>query len=755
MAAVAETDVAQSRHTRPGRTRAHGVLVPFVAAAFLGAGLLFSVEPLIGKLVLPLLGGSPAVWNTCLLFFQGMLLAGYAYAHYGIRLLGLRGHATLHLALVVVSLLLLPPAIGSAPPPAAGSPVLWLLLLLVRAVGLPFFVLSATAPLVQRWFASTTHPSARDPYFLYAASNLGSLAGLMLYPFVLEPLTGLRAQAFGWSAGYFLFAGLIASLIVWARRRGRAGSAEAGAKAAEPVRPLPAAPAPIAATTALRWTGTAFVPSALLLAVTGYVTTDVAPMPLLWLLPLALYLATFVAAFGTTGTAGLRGARTLQPAVTLIVAGAVVAGYNPMWMLPLHLVALTIASYLGHARLAAERPPAVQLTTFYLWISVGGTLGGVFGVLVAPFVLMPEPEYALLLVAALLLPAGGTASATAAPRTATAIIAAGAVAAAALGLSIGKEWGVAVLAVVVVSVMLQRIEMSRTGLVFAMALFLSIIGTMSASSRGGEVLERDRNFFGTLRVRQGDGYNRLVHGRTLHGAQSLDPEERARPTTYYSADGPLGDVFRLLSDRSGGSRIGVVGLGAGTAACHGRPGDEWDMFEIDPAVVRMALDPRLFTFLEQCAPTANIIIGDGRRALVARDAARYDLLILDAFSSDAIPSHLLTREAFALYADRLAEGGLLAVHISNQHLDLAPVVASNAAFVALHAWVRDDRGGGDLSHNASQWAVMTATAARLDALRDVAGWNPLEPEPRFRPWTDDYTNLISVLRLLRFTGSGQ
>jgi hypothetical protein len=741
------------------------LLVAFVATAFLSAGLLFSLEPMVGKLMLPLLGGSPAIWNTCLLFFQAMLLAGYAYVHFGIRLLGVRRHAVLHVALIAASLLLVPPDVGTPEPPIHGSPVWWLLLLLLRTIGLPFFVMSATAPLVQRWLAESSHPSGRDPYFLYAASNLGSLAGLMLYPFVLEPLTGLRAQALGWATVYVLFAVLLATLAVriWreAGRRGvgaPAGSTPVAAAATPGALPAgpgptvqPAGAEPVAPLTAARWTAVAFVPSALLLAVTGHVTTDIAPMPLLWLLPLSIYLATFVAAFAGRGERLLPWARARQPVVVIGVVIAVLVGFNPVWMLPVHLAALALAAWLGHAQLAAERPPAVQLTAFYLWLSVGGTLGGVFGVLVAPVVFMPETEYGLLLVASLLLPGRATAAAPGLSRRKVVYVLGASVVVFIVAMAVGGgRWAAAALAPALVMA-LHALDARRELLAAGVAVGLIVALPVLERTGGlGDVIAAERNFFGTLRVREDDTSRRLLHGRTLHGAQLTDPERALEPTTYYAAAGPLGDVFALLATRDETAHIGVVGLGVGTAACLGRPGDTWDMYEIDPAVVRMARDPELFTFLSACAPDAAMIIGDGRRALQLRDGVRYDLLILDAFSSDAIPAHLLTREAFALYAERLARDGILAVHISNRYLDLAPVVAASARDAGLAARIREDGGeAAGVTRSASVWVALAHTETPLmllEALRPDAGWRRLEPRPRFRTWTDDYTNLLRVLR---------
>jgi hypothetical protein len=715
----------------------------FTAAAFLASTLLFSLEPLIGKLMLPLLGGSPAVWNTCLLFFQAMLLAGYAYAHYGIRLLGLRTHAQLHVALIAVSLLALPPLPGAVEPPVHGSPVPWLLMVLLRTIGLPFFVLSATAPLVQRWLAASEHPRGRDPYFLYAASNLGSLTGLVLYPFVLEPLLGLRVQALGWSAVYALFGALIAGVALLTRRAivDAVGTGEVAAADVEPLR----------AKTVLQWTALAAVPSALLLAVTGYITTDLAPMPLLWLLPLSLYLATFVVAFGARSDVGSHWQRVIrlrQPIVTVAVLAAIFAGLTPVWMILLHLAALTIAAYLAHARLAAERPPPVQLTAFYLWISVGGTLGGVFGVLVAPLLFMPNVEYALLLLLALLLPG----RATAAPPLARVMLWALpvlALAAVPAGL-LGGRVGALITVVPLLVLMLRGLDAQRLLMAAGLAIALVVIVPVMRHSDGQVDLARERNFFGTLRVRQADGYNRLLHGRTLHGAQSLDPARALIPTTYYSPEGPLGDIFAAHSTRTDRARVGVVGLGVGTTVCYRRDGETWDLFEIDPGVVAIARDHRLFTFMSRCAPDAEVVLGDGRRALALMPNVRYDLLMLDAFSSDAIPAHMLTREAFALYVSRLADGGVLAVHISNRYLELEPVVAANVHNLGLAALVRDDPGEqGGYARASSTWVAIGRTGDALTLLEAVEGWRELRQEAGFRAWTDDHSNLLAVLRFRR------
>lgn len=712
-------------------------LWPYVAAVFLGATLLFSLEPLVGKLVLPSLGGAPAVWNTCLLFFQAMLLAGYAYTHYGTRHLGVRRHALLHLALVLVSLALLPPAIRAGNPPATGTPVGWLLLALTASIGLPFFTLSTTAPLVQYWLSASGHVSGRDPYFLYAASNLGSMTGLMLYPFVAEPLFGLAAQSIGWTVLYLVFAVLIAWLAVRTLNVGKAVSGSS--ESAEAVEPRDA----------VRWVAVAFVPSALLLTVTSYVTTDLAPMPLLWLVPLALYLATFVAAFSATTPRAAARMRVLQPFATLVAGIAVLAGFHQAWLILLHLGVLTITSYVAHARLAAERPHPSRLTAFYLWISVGGTLGGVFGAILAPLLLTPELEYVLLLLAALLIPGRATETEPPPLRRVLAGVAMGCAFGLLAALLVDPGRGAIVAAVAAAGFLLRRIERTRVALTTAALLFFSTTAVAVDVLVPGDIIARERNFFGTLRVRRTTDTHELAHGRTRHGAQLLAPDELDMPITYYAREGPIGDVFAHVMRDVQNTRVAVIGLGVGTVACYARPGQDWVLFEINPAVVAIARDTTLFRFLQRCAPDARLVIADGRLGMQRDSQDRYDLIILDAFSSDAIPAHLLTREAFQTYVQRLRPGGVLAVHISNRHLDLAPVIAVNAAAHRLAALIRDDDGTDPVRHSPSSWVALSPDPERVDPLFRTGNWTPLTVDPYFRPWTDDYTSLLGTLRIFR------
>lgn len=721
------------------RSAVNTTVLPFAAAAFLGSALLFSLEPMAGKLVLPQLGGAPAVWNTCLLFFQAMLLAGYAWADQGLRRIGVRRHATVHAILLVASLAVLPPALSGGTPPATGSPIPWLLFLLVRTIGLPFFLLSTTAPLVQAWLARTSDPAARDPYFLYAASNLGGLAGLAFYPFVLEPLVGLRMQTIGWAAAYAIFVVLVA-VLAW---RARSSAVE--------LAPITAAHGngSVDARTALRWTAIAFVPSALLLTVTGHITTDVAPMPLLWLAPLGLYLATFVAAFGARTRRAAGGARLIQPVLTLAVAATVLAGFNAAWMLPVHLLLLTVVAYLAHARLASERPDASRLTAFYLWISVGGVIGGVFGAIVAPMLLMPEHEYALLALLALLLPGPGTSRDP--PRLARvmAVIAVAALAGTVAAVAGHAGWAAALFGLPAFAALLMRIDRNRAALAITAAVVLVAFAATMRVAAPANVVARERNFFGTLRVRASPGLHTLMHGRIAHGSQFTAPDSLDTPTTYFAREGPLGDIFASIQANTTDAHVGIIGLGAGTVVCYARPGETWDLYEINPAVISIARDTTLFRFLDRCGRDATMITGDGRRALASAEVASYDMLVLDAFSSDAIPTHLLTREAFALYLTKLKPDGILAVHISNRYLDLEPVIAANAAALAAAAVVRKDVQTAGTRRAASVWVALAKDEAAIDVLSGRPDWGGLRAEENFRPWTDDYTNLLAVVRAFR------
>lgn len=738
------------------------ILIPalYGVAAFVSATLLFLIQPMFARMLLPLLGGAPAVWNTALVFYQAILLLGYLYAHLTTRWLGVRRQGLLHAALVLLPLAVLPITVpGGWQPPTTTNPIPWLLALLTVAVGLPFFVISTSSPLLQAWYARTGHRMATDPYILYAASNVGSMCALLGYPTLIEPRLQLADQSRIWSVGYFGLVGLIlacAALVARAPKiapPARAATTEAARAAAAPVERL-------ATARRLRWLILAFVPSSLMMSVTTYITTQIAPLPLLWVIPLAIYLLTFILVFAGRPLFSPRllvraFPIVLLPLILLMLAQAT----QPIVLIALlHLVTFFLATMICHGAMAADRPAPGHLTEFYLWMSAGGVLGGIFNALVAPVIFPSIIEYPLVLVlACLLLPRFGADAAQpffrrldlALPLVPGGILAVLIVGAAALGLhgdtlSLAFIFGIPILVC---------FSFSRRPLRFALGigtLFL-VTGLLYTSGQGQE-LATERSFFGLHRVmRDPSGrFHTIVHGGTVHGMQSIDPARRMQPLTYYYPTGPVGQFFSAYSGAAAKQRVGVVGLGAGTLACYHQPGQSWTFYELDPRVEQIARDPRYFTYLRDCAPDSPVVLGDGRLSLVGAPDGGYDLLILDAYSSDTVPVHLLTREALALYLTKLAPDGVIAFHISNQCLDLKPVIARLADDAGLIALAQDDLAisaeDAAAGKSASQWVVMAHRPADLERLHSSGRWQPLAARPGTALWTDSFSSIIELIR---------
>jgi SAM-dependent methyltransferase len=732
----------------------------FSATLFVGAALLFSVQPMVARMILPLLGGSPSVWNTCMVFFQAALLAGYAYAHASAAWGGVRRQMAVHVVVLLLPLMVLPIVVRAeslSSLPSVESPILWLLALLVGTVGLPFFVVAATAPLLQAWFARTGHPSGRDPYFLYAASNLGSMLALLGYPLLIEPNLRLADQSLVWAAGYVVLVALIGACAVVVWRAPAGGSGELAPEAGEVDADRPTIGR------RLGWVGLAFVPSSLLIGVTTYLSTDVAAIPLLWVVPLALYLLTFILVFArrvvVPGAWVSRGTAIL---LLILVVVMCLRGDQILWI-PLHLIVFFGAAMACHGELARRRPSARHLTGFYLAMSLGGVLGGTFN--------------SLLALAALVNPVSARAAGrpvgegerTTSPSSGAARARSGRWARAldfglplALGLVVGgvsryyrlSPWDSDDLWVKLVYGAAALACFSFSGRPVRFALGVAAMFSASLVSEEGQILHRSRSFFGVLEVeRTGPGpTHRLIHGSTLHGRQNLDPERRREALTYYHRTGPIGQVLDGLRRRAERSSVAVVGLGTGTLASYAGPGDRWTFYEIDPDVVRVARDPRLFTFLTDCRATRlDVVLGDARLRLREAPDRSYDLLILDAFSSDAIPMHLLTREALRVYRGKLAPGGILAFHISNRYIDLAPALGALARDAGLVCRVRDDTALDPAEKQAgktpSRWLVMAARESDLSGLADDARWVPPAIGPDEPIWTEDFSNLVHYLKI--------
>jgi hypothetical protein len=752
-----------------------------------GATLLFAMQPMVGKMILPLLGGTPAVWSTCMVFFQAALLGGYAYAHASTARLRPSRQALLHLAVLAAPLAVLPLAVN--PRWLRGGeahPVLDVLTLLSVSVGLPFLVVSATAPLLQQWFTRTGHPAARDPYFLYAASNLGSMLALLGYPTLVEPRLPLQGpgwltQTTLWSAGYGVLAALTAlcALALWWK------PARAGPPAAEAA-DAPAEPAP-GWRRRVHWIALAFVPSSLLLGATTYITTDLAAVPLLWVLPLAIYLLTFILAFGRWPRVLHRVVVAITLPLVLLVIFLMVASLpERIWVTVLwHFGLLFVLALACHGALALDRPAPRHLTAFYLLISVGGALGGLFNALLAPLVFPSLIEYPLVMVLACVLLRAERDGAGLGPgaRHAAALV----LLVAALALVLYSESATlrvdfSFLARVLewssarVGEWLDPIErplnkvllygpplglawlLRRRPLHLGLALATVLLVAGFVDARNSDQIRQSRSFFGVLRIsrdRDEKGYTELRHGTTLHGRQSLEPARRAEPLAYYQRRGPVGQLFAELGRRPGALRMAVIGLGTGTLAAYARPGDRLTFYEIDRLVRDVAFDPRYFTYAADArdrGASLRMELGDARIRLDAvrreRPEERYDVVLVDAFSSDAIPVHLLTREALRLYFDMLGSRGILALHISNRYLRLEPVVANLAeegryAGLLQHGDTGDVRGGVEAS-----WVLLARRPEDFGEMASDSRWTvtPLDPDSRVGTWTDDFHNLLSVFK---------
>lgn len=735
----------------------------FALTIFLGAALLFSVQPMIARTALPVLGGSPAVWTTCMLFFQSALLAGYAYAHVLTSRFTIRRQALVHGAVLVCAFLVPPIAaapLGSLDFDSRAAPTLALLSWLTRSAALPFVVVATTAPLLQRWFAATSHPAARDPYFLYAASNAGSLTALVAYPFWIERRWTLGEQSRAWSVGLAALAVLVvlSALVTIARAGGHDRESETPQGVGkDAIRVTPSA--------CLVWIALAAVPSSLLLGVTTYLTTDLAAIPLLWVVPLALYLVSFILVFSRKTEGVDRAAARALPWLIMVQAPAMGAGLvQPFWV-PLHVLTFFTASLVCHGALARRRPPASALTAFYLAVAVGGAVGGLFNALVAPSLFQRVAEYPIALVAACLVlafRADVPARDGFRPRALVLPVVIGLIAASLCADVLGvAESAIGVVATMAVAglTLLVAADHRRRPVRFAWTVGALLMASGLAEGVSGRVIHRERSFFGVLKVTAVDGgkVHRLFHGSTLHGQQDLDPARRRDPLTYFHRSGPIGQVFTVHATRPGRApaRVAVTGVGAGSLASYALPGQHWTFYELDPAVVRVARDRRFFTYLGDCrAATLAVVVGDARLSMTRAADGGFDLIVLDAFTSDAIPVHLLTRQALALYRRTLSPGGWIVINITNRYLDLAPVVARLAADARLVSRVRTDdlltpaeKAAGK---QGSIWAVLAARVADLGAIAHDPRWQTPTAVPGDLVWSDDFTNLLDHVRPVRW-----
>jgi hypothetical protein len=810
----------------------------FAVTLFLSAALLFWVELMIPKAMLLPLGGSPAVWNTCMVFFQAGFLAGYVYPHLLARSLNLRFQIIAHLILLGVPFLFLPLVVATedmlqiAGPPYESDPVVWLLRVLVLTLGMPFFVVCTTSVLLQKWFSLTSHPAASDPYFLFSFSNLGSMIGLFGYLLVLEPILTVGTQAKLWAIGYGVLAALIVlcAVAAWRGRQILEQSEVLESASVTPDQGYPASEQAIQSATLvsavspsfggekligqkpahdaienvmvvtlgrrLRWLALAFVPTALYLAVTTYITTDVAAVPLLWGMPLAVYLLTFILVFARKQ---LVPAQWMQEALPFITLGVVFTfitnvGMQHWLFIPLHWMVLFVAAMACHGQLAADRPPTRYLTEFYLWLAVGGVLGGLFAALAAPVLFQSGIlEYPLLLVLACWLrPGKGLWDSPSVARWLDLLAPLGIAV-----LTLALMWAVktfhpqptmTLIAMVLGIVSFFCFLMAERPTRFALSVGAMFMCASVAYVGGLHTQYTERNFFGIVRVQEEAPWTKavqqdperppakfrwLMHGSTMHGLQQVDdqgrPDPLSEPLSYFTRSGPIGQIFDVFTARSRPDapeprlppRVAVAGLGVGALASYAQPDQEWTFYEIDPAIQRVAENPKFFGFLDKCkASKQQIVLGDARLRLKEAEQP-YGLIVLDAFSSDAVPVHLLTQEALALYQNKLAPGGLIAFNITNRYLNLKPVLANMARAaqppLVCYAWLdkvskKEEEEGKRTSH----WLVMAQRAEDLGPIaKDKERWVRLEGRPDAPLWTDDFSNILSVFRWADTQGEGK
>jgi hypothetical protein len=733
----------------------------YTAAIFVSALLLFSVQPLFTKMVLPRLGGSPAVWSVAMVFFQSLLLFGYAYAHYLMTIRNRMVPVVVHLVLLAVAAITLPLSIATdwGDPPVSGTPF-WLLGLFAVSIGLPFFALAANNPMLQAWFVRTGHPDGPDPYFLYASSNIGSFLALLSYPILFEPMFTLHTQNLMWTGGYVLLIVLIAICGVLLLR-------------SPPYVPQTTESGPVVAPTWLlraRWIFLAAVPSGLLVAVTAHISTDVAAAPLLWVLPLSLYLLTWVLVFQSRPLIPHKFVLLLQP---LAIAGVVYllafgGERNLLLTLGGHLACFFVIAMACHGELARTRPAAQHLTGFYVALSFGGMVGGLFAGLIAPFIFSWIAEYPILVVlAALCRPKEEDVPpwlATVARWSWLLVVAAGlaAIVPSLMGseaIAFMREQMVSIVAAIaaltVVLVVLVRADRYSIASLIAIAMVLVRL----YPNEDGKV-ETVRSFFGVHKiVTNADGaYRVLMHGTTIHGAQRLlnadgtPVQGRPEMITYYQADGGIGGAIEAVRQRKGsGLRAAVIGLGAGTLTCQNRSGEDWKFFEIDQSMIDTAADPKYFTYIRDCYPDIKPVLGDARLTFAKEPDGAYDIIVVDAYSSDAIPIHLATQEAMAIYKQKLAPQGVVVMHVSNRHLELSSVVVGIADANGLKSWVFSEDSGRDGEYIFSTTVVISAREATdIGSLATNDKWVLTQARSDRRVWTDDYSNVLgAVMRRMR------
>ena len=736
-------------------------IVVFSLTLFTSATLMFVLQPLFGKLLLPSLGGSASVWNTCMVFYQSILFFGYLYAHYLTTKFSRPQQVKIHLSLLLLCLIFIPVSLQSnSLPPTDRAPIFWLLSVLLLSIGLPFFILSTTSPLLQKWFSSLNHQFSADPYFLSIASNTGSLLALISYPFIIESHFSLSLQQQYWSTGFILLLILIFFCALWLPHQ---KITEISSQKQNNIKTSLQAPD---LKQKLYWLILSFVPSSLLISTTHYIGTDIASVPLLWVIPLAIYLLSFIIVFSKYNDKSHAWFSLIQP---WIVAPFLIYFFSNEKLadytleLSLHLLVFFTSIMVCHGELAKRRPHPDFLTDYYLIMSFGGMLGGIFNTFVFPFVFNDLHEYPLLLISALLLN----------PRnTKLGIVLKGYQSRLALLIYfvffatvfyINRSFlmnDLGIIAIVIIAV--SNYFIFKKNIVY-LILYSTVIASCTAfNAENEQTLMQERNFYGVLSVNQSvlkdnkEGRNNIImhtmySGTTRHGSQLMNDDHFCRPISYYGEQGPIGQLFTAFDPHNSDWQVGIVGLGSGALGGYAKRTQNWHFYELNPMVIDMAENPEYFSYLHNCVEQYVIYPGDARLTLDRQTPLKLDLLVIDAFTSDSIPTHLLTREAMELYLERTGPDGIIAMHISNHYLSLKQVLADHARHLGLYALIQEYRPANKNSLTyASDWVVLTKNPENLAPLltADNQNWQKLEANDAFQQsWTDNFTSLISVWKL--------
>lgn len=742
------------------------IVFAFTTSMLLSALLLFFVQPMFTKMVLPLLGGSSGVWNTAMVFFQAVLLGGYLYAHLLTKFFKFKTQILIHGLIMLYSIIFLPIAVPTDwAQPATGTPVFWVIGLFTVALGMPFFALSANAPLMQKWFSYTFHKKADDPYFLYAASNVGSLLSLLSYPILIEPFFKVSAQSFAWAFGFvvLMIALIMCGLMAYRFKDISKLSSFSMEKpenqdVAKYVKP----------SDRVFWTLCAMIPSGLMLAVTTHITSNVASAPLLWVLPLALYLLTFINAFAPKPYISTKILSYLfLPIACLMIVSAKlhIANYIGVGLeTVLHLIGFFIITQFCHNRLAENRPSAKHLTEFYFFMSLGGVLGGACVALVAPLVFVNSYEYTVMIVASAFVVSINGFSYKLTKQTVLILSVLFIGALFLLGFGPTIEDGVFSKLLLVYSVSLLVLYMIFNPVYLKRPIWLFSIWALVSSftvNAGSNIFE-DRSFFGISRVTSEQIDEGLVHvfihGNTVHNSQLRGAANEKHPLSYYAPEGSFGQAIDAVRADKGPLKVAAIGLGAGALACHIQKNEDWVFYEIDPLVEKMARDPSLFSFIDKCAPDVPIRIGDARLTLADEAKGKHDLIIVDAFSSDAIPAHLMTMEALALYQSLLKEDGFVFFHTSNRNLDVTSVainVAEASGYASRSINFKSDK---TMKHNSlvtDSIAVMVGKDDSLDRIfTRYPDWKKRKGNPIVGVWSDDFTHILGAY-LANYVGKNE